>query len=88
MKIIKLGAEWCQPCHMVEPLLQSVSKEVGADYINVDIDHPGMYEDLIAEVGISSIPVVVFQADGREDQHLVGTQQKITYLNLAKAMSS
>lgn len=63
MKLIKYGAEWCQPCKAMDKYVAAVATEVRFDYEGINIDAPGatVPEDL------SSVPLlVVVDSSGQE----------------------
>ena len=42
--IIKFGATWCKPCHMIAPTINSLNEQVLKakkiiNYIDLDVDH-------------------------------------------------
>jgi len=61
--VVDFSAEWCQPCHMLAPVLDEVAEELDgqASFYNVDVDANG---DLALEYGIRNIPALVFLKDG------------------------
>jgi thioredoxin 1 len=73
-KIIKFGAEWCQPCKVMQPHFDSFkeSKSDGAVEIQaVDVDEN---RDLVKEYGIRSIPTTIFIKGGTEVERVTGMQ--------------
>ena len=39
-KIIKFGAEWCQPCHILDKTLDEINKERPIEIEKVDAEYP------------------------------------------------
>jgi thioredoxin len=57
--IIDFSANWCQPCKILSPVLEDISKEYG-DKINVykvDVDEE---KELSMVFGIRSVPSILF----------------------------
>ena len=63
MKLIKYGAEWCQPCKAMDRYIAAVAAEANFDYEGIDIDAPGA----VIPEGLSSVPLlVVLDGSGQE----------------------
>lgn len=65
MKVIKFGAEWCNPCKMYDPVFEKVSEQVtGYEFIKVDTeDDP----ELAAKYEITSIPTTIHLDDDENE---------------------
>ena len=70
ISIVDFWAEWCGPCKMISPVLESLNEDV----IKVNVDtHP----DLAREYGIMSIPAILFFKDGElKDKHVGFTDKE------------
>ena len=65
-KIIKFGADWCQPCHILDKTLDEINKERPIEIEKVDAEYPNWRDaNLIETYKIKSIPVMLFM-DGEE----------------------
>ncbi len=64
-------AEWCQPCKMMEPVMESISEEFGDEAfigkVNVDEER-----DAATKYQVSSIPSILFFKDGELVDKTVG----------------
>lgn len=75
--LVDFWAEWCQPCLMVDPVVEELSEEFGDRIkfgkMNVDenIQVPGNF-------GIMSIPTLIVFKGGKPDKTFVGVQGKDT----------
>lgn len=65
LHVIKFGAEWCQPCKLLETRLKNLDPEKvnGVLFGEVDICDDET-EALSYEFGISNIPVMLFIVNG------------------------
>lgn len=68
-------AEWCGPCKMLSPVIESLAPEFAGklDIVKVDIDAE---QELAQKYGVTSIPTIVFFKDGQEAGRMVGFQSK------------
>ena len=72
--IVDFWAEWCGPCRMVGPVLDSIAEEhdsVKVVKVNVD-DNPG----IASQYGITSIPAVYVFKDGDVAATSIGARPK------------
>lgn len=71
--IIDVYASWCGPCQMMEPIFQSLEKEMGNEYkfLKLNVDEA---RDLSIEYGVTSVPTFLFiknnQIMGRETGYM------------------
>lgn len=76
--LLDFYADWCGPCRMVSPLVDEIAKEnpqylVGK--INVDSE-----QELAAEFGVESIPMLVVMKNGEIVNKSVGARPKAQIL--------
>ena len=73
--IVDFWAEWCGPCHAVEPVLNKIVDERNGDLklVKVNIDEE---QGLAMRYGIQSIPTVVLFKDGQPAAAAIGAQPK------------
>ena len=59
-----LGAQWCPPCRMMEPVVEELSQDFDGKVTiaQVDVDQS---QDLVNLFGIRSIPTMVIFKDGK-----------------------
>ena len=67
LHLVDFYAEWCGPCKMMGPVLESIDDKV--DIIKVNIDE---HEDLAREYRIMSIPTLMFFKDGEVKETFIG----------------
>ncbi|MDD3806576.1 MAG: thioredoxin [Candidatus Marinimicrobia bacterium] len=69
--IIDFYADWCQPCKMVAPILEDLSKEYG-DKLHIYKINTEEEQELAAVFGIRSIPSLLFIPLNAQPQMAVG----------------
>jgi thioredoxin 1 len=69
--VVDFYADWCGPCRMVSPVIESLSQEYGArvNFAQVNTDEN---QSLAARFGIMSIPTVMIFKDGKIIDRIVG----------------
>jgi thioredoxin 1 len=65
--LVDFYADWCGPCKMLHPVLESLDKIIDIIKINVD-----KFDDLANEYKVMSIPTIIFFKDGKMIKELVG----------------
>ena len=73
--IVDFYADWCGPCHAIEPVLQKISEETGIGIVKVNIDES---RDLAEKYGVASIPFVMLMQNGEAQRVSVGAAPKST----------
>lgn len=75
--LVDFWATWCGPCQIMLPIIEELSKEIGAKAkvgkLNVD-ESPKIAE----KFGIMSIPTLIIFKDGKEVNRFSGVQSKET----------
>ena len=73
--IVDFWAEWCGPCHAVEPVLNKIVDERGGDLklVKVNIDEE---QELAMRFGVQSIPMMILFKDGEPAAAAVGAHPK------------
>ena len=67
--IVDFYADWCGPCKMLGPVLETVD----ANILKINVD---THEELSVQYGIMSIPTMCFFKDGELKQKVVGFRNK------------
>jgi rhodanese-related sulfurtransferase len=63
--LVDIGAPWCPPCRKMEPVLQSLQRDMAGKYKLVKID-AGIHTDLMKQLKASEIPTFILYHHGRE----------------------
>ena len=73
--LVDFWAPWCQPCHMIAPILEQISDDlqgkIDVKKINVD-ENPAM----ATKYGIRSIPNLILFKEGKVIEQLIGVRPK------------
>jgi thioredoxin 1 len=73
--LVDFWAEWCGPCHAVEPVLNRIVDERNGDLklVKVNIDEE---QELAMRYGVQSIPMMILFKEGQPAAAAVGAQPK------------
>ena len=71
--LVDFYADWCGPCQMMEPTIESLAAETDAAVVKVDVDR---FQGLAADYGVQGIPTLLVFADGEPAERLVGAQSE------------
>ncbi len=86
--LVDFWAEWCQPCKMVDPIIEDLASEYGDKIkfgkMNVDENSntPGSF-------GIMSIPTIMIFKNGKPLETMIGVQPRDVFKkNIDSALES
>ena len=72
--IVDFWAEWCGPCHAVEPALVQIADEhADVKLVKVNVDEE---QGLAQRYGVMSIPTLILFKDGAPAASLIGAKPK------------
>ena len=78
--LVDFWAEWCQPCKVMEPALESISDEMADKLVvaklNVD-ENP----EIAQQFQVMSIPTMILFKNGQAIDQLVGAMPKDAVVN-------
>jgi thioredoxin 1 len=79
LTVIDFWAEWCSPCRMVSPIIDSLAEEFGDEIVvaKCDVDEMGFISE---KYGIRNIPAVLFIQDGKVVDRIIGANPKEKYV--------
>ena len=69
--LVDFYADWCGPCQMLEPVVETIAAETDATVAKVDVD---ANQPLAQAYGVRGVPTLVLFADGEQVEELVGVQ--------------
>ena len=64
--IVDFYADWCGPCKMLAPVLDSITE---IDVLKINVDE---FPDLAAKYGVMSIPTLILFENGQETKKGIG----------------
>lgn len=67
--LVDFNANWCGPCRMLRPTLDSIAEENNQKIVSINIDNE---EELARAYGVMSIPCLVLFENGKEVKRSVG----------------
>ena len=62
--LVDVGAEWCPPCKKMEPILETLSKELQGKYTFLKVDG-GRDATVMKEIGASVLPTFMVYKNGK-----------------------
>lgn len=71
--LVDCYADWCGPCKMLEPTIESLAAETDAAIAKVDVDR---HQQLAGQLGVRGVPTLVLYANGEQVHRQSGVQQK------------
>ena len=71
--LVDFYADWCGPCQMLEPVIESIAAETAATVAKVDID---ANQGLAREHGVRGVPTLFLFAGSEPAERLVGMQDE------------
>ncbi|OQY44159.1 MAG: thioredoxin [Anaerolineaceae bacterium 4572_78] len=78
--VVDFWAEWCGPCRMVAPHMESIAQEY-ADQVKVvklNLDHN---PNMAIQYSVLGIPTVIVFKNGIEVERLMGARPKSAYIS-------
>lgn len=73
--IVDFYANWCKPCKMISPILDKMAEKY-ADKIIIYKVNVDKEKELAKEIGINSIPTLIFVPKDGEPQIIVGAKSE------------
>ncbi len=79
IKVIDFYADWCGPCHVMKPIIESVEKELAGkvEFAKVNVDEN---QEMVAKYQVMSIPTYVVLDNGQEKNRITGATSKEGFL--------
>jgi thioredoxin 1 len=71
--LVDFYADWCGPCRMLEPVVESLAAETEAAVAKVDVDRN---QRLAQEYGVRGVPTLVLFAGSEAVERLSGVREK------------
>ncbi|WP_435332629.1 thioredoxin [Haloarchaeobius sp. TZWWS8] len=82
--LVDFYADWCGPCQMLDPVVETVATETAAVVAKVDIDE---LQSLAQDHQVRGVPTLLLFAGGEQAKRLVGVQEQSTLVELVESYS-
>lgn len=69
--LVDFYADWCAPCRMLTPILESVAKEMATQLAFLQLD-VGVNEKTAGKYHVTMVPTLILFKDGKEVDRLTG----------------
>lgn len=73
--LLDVYADWCPPCRRIAPLIEQLAVELEGRALVAKLDSEA-YPNLIARLGINSLPTFLVFNEGAEVHRMVGLQSR------------
>lgn len=82
LKFVDFYADWCGPCHQMEPILAELKTELEGkiEFEMLDVDDP-QHQSKVQDLGVMSIPTYVIEKNGEEVARKIGAMPKEAMLH-------
>jgi len=80
--LVDFYADWCGPCKMIEPVVESIAAETDATVLKVDVD---AQQALAGQYNVQGVPTMFLYVDGEQVERLVGAQDESTLRSLVES---
>jgi thioredoxin 1 len=83
--VVEIGATWCPPCRIVEPILEDLAKQYAQSVrvFHIDLDQSPR---LAQQLGVLGAPTTLVFTQGREIQRIIGAQRRSIFEQLFAAL--
>ena len=71
--LVDFYADWCGPCQMLEPIVETLASETEATVVKVDVD---ANQKLAARFGVRGVPTMALFAAGEQVEQIVGLRSQ------------
>ena len=86
LTLIDFWAPWCGPCHMLTPIIDEISEEMG-DKVKIGKMNVDENQQISMTYQVMSIPTVMLFKDGEPLQSFIGVQPKQVYMEAIEKAS-
>lgn len=81
IQLLDMWAQWCQPCHVMNPVIDEIEKELAGkvEVVRINVDEN---QAKASEYGVMSIPTYIILKDGKEIARKIGVTAKAELIKL------
>jgi thioredoxin 1 len=83
--MLDIYADWCGPCKMLSPILDSLPKDNDIHFLKMDFEKN---KDYVTTLGIKSIPTVIFFNGKDEFMRMIGVRSANEYNNIIEKLKN
>ena len=83
--LVDLWAPWCGPCRMIAPIVEELAEDERFKVTKLDTD---ANPELASQLGVRSIPTLLFFKDGALADQVVGAVSKKVMLSKLEALTT
>ncbi|WP_435194652.1 thioredoxin [Natronomonas sp. EA1] len=76
--LVDFYADWCGPCKLLEPTVETLARESPATVLKVDVDE---HQAIASEYQVQGVPTLYLFVDGEPRERMVGVQDEATLSN-------
>ena len=73
--LVDFWAQWCAPCKVLMPLLEKITASYAGELLLAKVDCD-VEQDIVARLGVQSLPTVVLFKDGKPVDGFTGAQSE------------
>lgn len=79
--VVEIGATWCPPCRIIEPILADLAQQYAQSVrvLHIDVDQSPR---LSQQLGVLGAPTTIVFAQGREIKRVIGAQRRSVFEQL------
>ena len=84
-KVIRFTSKTCQPCKVLAPIFEDLSKQFSSNAVfqTIDIDEN---KEMAIKYNVSAVPTIVIEKNGKEVQRHIAVKPKATYISNLSAI--
>ncbi|MFB6146565.1 MAG: thioredoxin [Halobacteriaceae archaeon] len=79
--LLEFYADWCGPCQMLEPVLESIAAGTDAAVVKVDVDQA---QQLASQYQVRGVPTLMVFDDGEVVERMTGARDQETLERLVE----
>lgn len=83
--VTRFTSKTCAPCRLLAPVFDQLKQEFAwkAQFSTIDIEENPSYKE---SKGISGVPMVIIESNGREVSRLMGVKAKSVYVSILESL--